>query len=201
MSRTLILATGTDIYVQNDMIRRTVPIKIKKPVKSFENVDIANFLREQRSKYVCDVLIIEKWWRRKHSRSFAVVLDSFADWSRNCLEPVRELSGQEPIQRTLQSMATLMPQKTANQLFLELLLQKFGSVTFTTKKVRVALTPLKPALLQVVMELDVVANSELNARKLGRWLRRHVGERVGVPVYELTLKKSSSPVQFFFRKI
>ena len=202
VSRTLILATGTDVYAQNDMIRRTLPIKIKKPVKSFENVDIAIFLREQRSKYVCDVLIIEKWWRRKHSQSFvSVVLDSFADWSRNCLEPVRELSGQEPIQRTLQNMATLMPQKTANQLFLELLLQEFGSVVFTTKKVSATLMPLKPEVLQVVTELDVVANSELNARKLGRWLRRHAGERVGVPVHELTKKENSNPAHFFFRKI
>ena len=92
--------------------------------------------------------------------------------------------------------------KSANQRFLETLLQKFDSNVFTTKKIRMVLTPMPPELLQVAIELHIVTDTELNARKLGWWLRDHVGERVGVPIHELTQDTvASNPAKFFLRKI
>ena len=200
VARTLIIATGTDVTSVDDMIRRTVPICLRKPDAAFKSSDIVEYVRCHRSEYVCDALKLVKWGRQKQLAP-EVSLDSFAEWGRYCLAPVRILSACEPLQRTLQGMATLVHQKSANQIFLEALLKKFDSRVFTTKKTCEAMTPIEPELIRVVAELDIGVDGVLNCRKVGWWLRRHVGERVGVPVYELTQKTASNPAKFFLRKV
>lgn len=201
VARTLIIATGTGVTPYQDMIRRTISIWLRRPDAAFKSSDVVENVRAHRTEYVCDALKIVKWGRQKQLKP-EVSLSSFADWGYYCLAPVKALSACEPLRRTLAAMNTLIPKKSANQFFLETLLQKFGSRVFTTKKVRIALTPMSPELLQIAIEMDVVSTAgALNARKLGWWLRSHVGERIGVSIHELTLKESSSPAKFFFRKI
>lgn len=198
---TLLLVTGTNVLPEEDMIRRTLSIHLRRPDVVFKNTDIVAHVRSRRSAYVCDALKLIKWGRQKQLKP-EIYLGSFDVWTRNCYAPIRTLSGCEPLQRTLQAMNAQIFKKSANQRFLETLLQKFDSNVFTTKKIRMVLTPMPPELLQVAIELHIVTDTELNARKLGWWLRDHVGERVGVPIHELTQDTvASNPAKFFLRKI
>lgn len=201
VARTLIVATGKDVEPCDDMIRRTISIWLRRPDVVFKSSDVVENVRTHRTEHICDALKIVKWGRQKQLKP-KVFLSSFADWGYYCLAPVKVLSACEPLQRTLVAMNTQIPKRSANQRFLEALLQNFDSRVFTTKKIRIAMAPMPPELLQIAIELDIVTTAgALNARKLGWWLRRHVGERVGASVHELALKEASSPAKFFFRKI
>ncbi|MBE5691884.1 MAG: hypothetical protein EGQ34_03165 [Sutterella sp.] len=202
VARTLIVATGTDVVPTKDMIRRTVPIWLRKPETAFKHSDIVECVRARRTEYVCDVLKVVKWGRQKKLLP-KITLSSFADWSRYCLAPVEALSDNEPLHRVLKELSTTIPKKTANQIFLEILLEKFDRGVFTTEKIRCDLTPTEQ-FRQVLIELSLLSeNGELNARKVGRWLCRHVGERVCANTHELTRQEriSNAPANFQFREI
>lgn len=184
-TRALFLSSGNNVGPVQDMSRRCITINLDPgcevpAARSFERPELVRDVMRERGRYVSAAMTIVRAWivadrPKTKCKSFA----GYGDWSDFCRHPLLWLGLVDPTGSVFEAIAEDPDRET-----LDRLLRAWQSVFGTTPAmVREAVKQasecygeheeLREVLLEIVGE-----RGEINRRKLGQWIKRHVGRIV-----------------------
>lgn len=205
LSGVLVMATGTKASPQDDMIRRTLPIRLERTTRNYKCGDILGFVRTNRFLYVADALKIVRWGRTNSVTSKKPFILNFPEWDTFCRAAIRELVGIDPAARMLKNidrLCALEHKKPADLVVLEDLLKRFGSDYFTTNQALQGESQLPSTVTAAFEELGLKSDGKVNPRRFGRWLVAKAGFRLGKDkAWRLEEKTGKASKKFKFVKI
>ena len=181
-TRSLFLSSGNNVDAIKDMARRCITVsldpKVETPAARKFSADPLALLRANRGKYVSQALtVIRAWIVCGEAPLPCKSLASYEQWSRWVRQPLLWLGMPDPVDRLFERLAQDPDRETLGRLQ-HLWKNEFGSSPTMVREVikradQFDRLDLKEILLEVA-EL----RSEINSRKLGRWLARHQGRIV-----------------------
>ncbi len=182
-TRTLFLFSGNNVGPVRDMARRVVTIHLdprcENPVtREFKRPHLEGEVRRDRARYVSAALtIIRAWIVAGSPHTPAKPVASYGKWSDWCRQPLLWLGRPDPVGRLFEQLA-----HDPDAELLHRMLTGWHTAHGTTQMlirdvVRIAEgadTDFAEALRDVADE-----RGQINRRRLGWWLRRHLGRIVG----------------------
>lgn len=184
-TRVLMLSSGNNVDPVRDMTRRCVSIHLAPQcevpaARSFYRPHLIREVLQDRGRYVSAALTIVCAWvtagcPRSECRPFA----GYEEWSNFCRQPLLWLGINDPTESMFQAMEE-DPERDILLRFLDAWMHTFGR---TSALVRDALRKIgtnggNDAELRDVLEEIGGDRGAINARKVGWWMRRHVGRIV-----------------------
>lgn len=185
-TRALFLSSGNNVGPVGDMARRCVTINLDPAcetpaARTFKNPDLLPKLLRDRSQYVSAALtIIRAWIVADRPKAECKALASYGDWSDLCRQPLLWLGMLDPTESIFETMIEDPERETLGRL-LEAWYTCFGS---TPKMVRDAVNMPPGAsgsfqdLRDVMQDIAGDKDYSINRRRLGWWMKRHVGQIV-----------------------
>jgi hypothetical protein len=185
-TRALIMSSGNNVGPVADMARRCVTINLDArdeipATRRFSRPGLMEEVRAARARFVMDALtIVRAWIASGRPMSGAPPLVSYGAWSEWCREPLLWLGCADPIASVFTAMED-DPERQCLRLILAAWHTKFSD---SAVKVRDLIAwaggfdptsgEVKELLVEIAGERDTI-----NRRRLGWWLKHHVGQVVG----------------------
>jgi len=184
-TRVLMLSSGNNVDPVRDMTRRCLSIHLAPQcevpaARSFCRPHLIREVLQERGRYVSAALTLICAWvtagcPKEQCRPFA----GYEEWSSLCRQPLLWLGISDPIESIFQAMEE-DPEREILLRFLEAWMHTFGR---TSAMVRDALRRIenngdKDAELRDVLDEIAGERGVINSRKVGWWMRRHVGRIV-----------------------
>lgn len=193
-TRTLFLSSGNNVGPVQDMTRRCITIDLdpgcEVPAsRTFARPDLVRDVLRERGRYVCAALTIVRAWihaGRPHSPCKA--LAGFGEWSDLCRQPLMWLGLPDPAAAVFEAMNDDPDRETLGRLLQAWYAQLGDRPTMLREALawtgtsREEQTEFREVLYDIAGE-----RGEINRRRLGWWLKRHVGR----PVNGLRLAKAA----------
>ena len=180
-TRVLFLSSGNNVEPVRDMTRRVVTIKLdpqcETPATREFNKNPVDDVHKNRGEFISAALIIVRSWIVA-GRPLAEIkpLNSYADWSELCRQPLLWLGLDDPAQCVFEIMAH-DPDREDLAAFLEVWESRYSTRSTSIKNIVedcILWTDLKEVLPALAFERD----GTINKRKLGWWIKRHSGRVV-----------------------
>jgi putative DNA primase/helicase len=181
---TTFVATGNNIAVQGDMLRRVLSCRMdarcEKPFERTFDFDCEEEAAERRADLVCAGLTILRAYAVSGQSVALTPFGSFEEWSRRVREALVWLGCADP-HLTQESVMTSDTEDEASATLLVELHKQYAAASFRVKD----------AVAKATTETDHLRNDDLktaleaalpkgiNSRSLGWWLRRHLDRVVG----------------------
>lgn len=185
-TRTLFLSSGNNVGPIGDMTRRCVTINLDPgcelpAARAFKRADLIGEVRRERNKYVAAALtVVRAWIAADRPRTEAKPLVSFMEWTELCCQPLMWLGLPDPAKSVFDGMAS-----DPDQLLLGQFLQGWNDLfADKAKHVRDVVAHVRSGCpggqdFEDVL-LDVTGgHGQVDTRKLGKWMARHEGRKVG----------------------
>lgn len=185
-TRAMILSSGNNVGAVADMPRRCVTINLDAKeelpaTRRFTRPDLLDDLRRDRSQYVrAAITIVKAWMHAGSPRADVLPLGSFGAWSDRCRQSLLWLGLQDPAQSVFTAMEQ-DPDRERLRLLLDAWTDKFAAAPVRVRDLITWARGLEPECGEI-KELLVEAAGErdtINNRRLGWWLKRHVGQVAG----------------------
>ncbi len=179
-TRCLFLSSGNNVSPVGDMVRRVVQISLspqsEQPAnRKYQRPKLVSEVRENRQRYVSAALTIVLAYRNAKSPDVGCKpLNGYEDWSRLCRQPLIWLGLSDPATSTL-ALMNENPGRALLGQFISLVSAKFGHKPFTVKAL---VETAKPELVELIEEIACDDRDRISKRKLGWWLKKHIGQIV-----------------------
>ena len=180
-TKILLLSSGNNIDPTADMTRRVITInldpKIEIPaLRRFSSPNLLDKVREERHRYISDVLtIVLAWIQSGKPRANVPSIGSFNQWSDFCRQPLLWLGLEDPVQSMVHAIK-YDPQRLAEGRLISWLRLQFGNNTFRTKDIVEVAEAQNAELREALVDLDLMKDGVANSKSIGRWLSRKEGE-------------------------
>jgi hypothetical protein len=182
-SRVLILSSGNNVGPVADMARRCVTINLDAKdempaTRRFTRPDLLDDVRATRAHHVMDALtIVRGWIGAGRPRSGAAPLGSYGEWSQWCREPLLWLGCSDPVASVFTAMEE-DPERQRLQLLMTAWETKFRGGVVRVRDLIHWAGGLDPECAEVKELLVEIAGERetINRRRLGWWLKHHVGQ-------------------------
>lgn len=180
-TRALFLSSGNNVEPVRDMTRRVVTIKLdpqcETPATREFNKNPVAEVHSKRGEFISAALtIVRAWIVAGRPKTEVKALNSYAEWSELCRQPLLWLELADPAASVFETMAH-DPDREELAAFLEVWEQRYGKYATAIKRV-VADCVLWADLKEVLPDLAIERDGTINKRKLGWWLKRHSGRVV-----------------------
>lgn len=180
-TRALFLSSGNNVEPVRDMTRRVVTIKLdpqcETPATREFNKNPVAEVHSKRGEFISAALtIVRAWLVAGRPKTEVKALNSYAEWSELCRQPLLWLDLADPAASVFETMAH-DPDREELAAFLEVWEQRYGKYATAIKRV-VADCALWADLKEVLPDLAIERDGTINKRKLGWWLKRHSGRVV-----------------------
>lgn len=184
-TRVLMLSSGNNVDPVRDMTRRCLSIHLAPQcevpaARSFCRPHLIREVLQERGRYVTAALTLICAWvaagcPKAKCRSFA----GYEEWSSFCRQPLLWLGISDPTDSIFDAM-TEDPERDLLLRFLDAWMRTFGKTSAMVRDAlrRVTADSDKDADLRDVMEEIGGERGAINSRKVGWWMRRHVGRIV-----------------------
>lgn len=184
-TRTFFMSSGNNVGPVQDMARRCVSIRLDPPyeipaARTFFRPDLVEEVRRYRGRYVSAALtLVRAWIVAGRPKVDCRALAGFEEWSDLCRQPLLWLGRADPAESVFESIAD----DPDRELLGRMLRGWFAAFGKTAAMVRDAVRTVDSrnhggAELREAMSDIAEERGEINRRKLGWWLRRHVGRIV-----------------------
>jgi len=185
-TRTLILSSGNNVGPVRDMTRRCLSIHLapqcENPAcRSFTRPHLVRDLLKDRGRFVSAALTLVRAWVVAGSPMAPCrALAGYGAWSDFCRQPLLWLGMDDPIEGLLEVMAE-DPERATLISFMDAWMGAFGKTGAMVRDAvnRVAAGGQREAELQDVLEEIANDRGSVNPRKLGWWIKKHVGHIAG----------------------
>ena len=184
-TRVLFLSSGNNVGPVKDMTRRCITIRLKPgcetpAARNFKRPDLVREVLQDRGRYVSAALtIVRAWISAGRPLTACRALAGFADWSELCRQPLLWFGCPDPAVSVFEAMADDPDRETLGRL-LRVWQATFGKgpgmVRDAVKLVEGS--PQEHQVLGEVMRDIAEERGQINRRKLGWWIKRHVGQIV-----------------------
>lgn len=183
-TRTLFLSSGNNVDAVRDMARRTITIvldpQVENPASRHFAGDPMVVLRQRREAFVAHALTIVRAWLAAGSPQRDVPpMNSFEQWSLWVRQPLMWLGLPDPALRSFEQQA-LDPERELLGRCLQAWRGVFGSTPSMIREAvaTISMSGTAAKELQEVMKEIAEERSEINRRRLGKWISRHQGRIV-----------------------
>ena len=184
-TRALFLSSGNNVGPVKDMTRRCVTIHLDPgcevpAARSFERPELVREVLRERGRYVSAALtIVRAWVVAGRPKSGCKPLAGYGDWSDLCRQPLLWLGLADPTESVFEAMADDPDRETLARL-LEAWQSVFGKTPAMVREAVKQATIFYDEHVDLREVLHDIADErgEINRRKLGWWIRRHVGRIV-----------------------
>ena len=184
-TRALFLSSGNNVGPVQDMTRRCITIHLDPgcevpAARSFTRPDLVRNVLRQRGRYVSAALtIVRAWIVAGRPSTECQTLAGFGEWTDLCRQPLLWLGMADPTESVFMTMAEDPDRETLGRM-LTAWQAVFGK---TAAMVRDAVQRANAfneehAELREVLHDIADERGEINRRKLGWWIKRHVGRIV-----------------------
>jgi len=184
-TRVLFLSSGNNVGPVQDMTRRCLTIRLNPgcetpATRSFKRPELVREVLYERGRYVSAALtIVRAWLAAGMPKTNCKSLAGYADWSDLCRQPPLWLGCPDPAVSVFEAMSEDPDRETLGRL-LRAWQAAFGRVPGMVREA-VKLVETSRGEYQELGELlrDIAEErGQINRRKLGWWIRRHVGQIV-----------------------
>ena len=176
------LATGNNITVQGDLVRRTVVCRLDSQTEQPEyrkfDFNPIEWITKDRGKYIADALIIARAYLMSGETVQRSPLGSFEGWSKFVREPLIWLGEPDPV-LSQEAVREEDPEISAATELLSRLEQHFGNDRMTTAGIIARAKEQKPSgeeryptFRAILVEHASNAKGEIDATSLGKYLKR-----------------------------
>lgn len=182
-TRTLFLSSGNNVTPIKDMARRCITINLNPDVeipveRVFNRPNLITEVLQERGLYVSAALtIIRAWIVFGRPMAECKSLAGFWDWSELCRQPLLWLGLADPV---MSIFATIQEDPDREQLgrFLIAWHAAFGNTpTMVRDVIKKAAFSANENLMEILF--DIAGESgRVNSRRLGRWIKQHLGQIV-----------------------
>jgi hypothetical protein len=183
-TRALFLSSGNNVGPVQDMTRRCITIHLSPQcevpaARSFKRPDLVRELLRERGRYVSAALtIVRAWIVAGKPMTECKSLAGYEDWSDLCRQPLLWLGLADPTESVFQAIVEDPDRKTLDRLLTEWQ-SAFGRGAARVRDA-VGLSAFGGDYAELREVLHDIADErgEINRRRLGRWIKRHVGRIV-----------------------
>ena len=184
-TRVLFLSSGNNVGPVKDMTRRCITIRLKPncetpAARNFKRPELVREVLQERGRYVSAALtIVRAWIAAGRPRTACRALAGYTDWSDLCRQPLLWLGCPDPAVSVFEAMSEDPDRETLGRL-LRAWQAAFGRVPGMVREA-VKLVETSRSEHQELGEVlrDIAEErGQINRRKLGWWIRRHVGQIV-----------------------
>jgi hypothetical protein len=183
-TRVLFLSSGNNVEPVKDMTRRTITISLdpacEMPAAREFNKRPVTEVRANRGHYVSLVLIIVRAWHcAGRPQTACKPIASYADWSDYCRQSLLWLGLQDPAACIFDAMNNDPDRELLGE-FLDVWFSTFGKIPTQVKDVikEVKKDFANEIFLELMVDIAGERDGNLNAKRLGRWIKRHAGRVV-----------------------
>jgi hypothetical protein len=183
-TRTLFLSSGNNVGPIKDMTRRCVTIRLDPgceipAARMFQRPELVREVLSDRERYVSAALtIIRAWIFAGRPKTECKPLVGYSDWSELCRQPLLWLGLVDPADSIFEAIAEDPDRETLDR-FLRSWQSAFGErPAMVRDAVRLSAFGEEYVELREVMRDIADERGEINRRRLGWWIRRHVGRIV-----------------------
>lgn len=184
-TRTLFLSSGNNVGPVQDMARRCITIRLSPQcevpaARSFNRPDLVREVLHERGHYVSAALtLVRAWVAAGRPKTPCRSLASFGDWSDLCRQPLLWLGCADPTASVFEAMAE-DPDRESLARLLGAWFAVYGKVPARVRDAVNQSSTLNETHVELREVLHDIAGErgEVNRRKLGWWIRRHVGRIV-----------------------
>ncbi|MFC1680945.1 hypothetical protein ACFL1S_04015 [Pseudomonadota bacterium] len=184
-TRALFLSSGNNVGPVQDMSRRCITICLDPAcevpaARSFQRPDLVRDVLHERARYVSAALtIVRAWISAGKPKTTCKPLGGYSDWSDLCRQPLLWLGLADPTKSVFEAIVEDPDRELLGRLLTA------WSVVFgnAPAMVREAVNPPPMPLNEHVELLEVLKDiaderGEINRRRLGWWIKRHIGRIV-----------------------
>jgi hypothetical protein len=184
-TRVLFLSSGNNVGPVKDMTRRCITIQLKPncetpAARNFKRPELVREVLKERGRYVSAALTIMRGWiAADRPQSACRALAGYTDWSNLCRQPLLWLGCPDPAMSVFEAMSDDPDRETLGRL-LRAWQAAFGRLPGMVREA-VKLVETGRSEHQELGELlrDIAEErGQINRRKLGWWIRHHVGQIV-----------------------
>lgn len=184
-TRVLMLSSGNNVDPVRDMVRRCISIHLAPQceipaARSFHRPHLIREVLQDRGRYVSAALtLICAWVAAGRPKEECRPLGSYEEWSSFCRQPLLWLGINDPADSIFEAMME-DPERDILLRFLDAWMHTFGKTSAMVRDAvrRIATNGDKDTDLRDVMEEIAGERGVINSRKVGWWMRRHVGRIV-----------------------
>lgn len=184
-TRVLFLSSGNHVGPVKDMTRRCITIRLKPncetpAARNFKRPELVREVLQERGRYVSAALtIVRAWIAADRPRTGCRALAGYTEWSDLCRQPLLWLGCPDPAVSVFKAMLDDPDRETLGRL-LRAWQAAFdrmpGMVRDAVKLVETSRSK-HQELFEVLRDI-AEERSQINRRKLGWWIKRHVGQIV-----------------------
>jgi hypothetical protein len=184
-TRTLFLSSGNNVGPVQDMTRRCISIRLDPgcetpAARSFTRPDLVHDVLRERGRYVSAALtIVRAWIVGGRPKTTCKSLAGYGDWSDLCRQPLLWLNCADPTISVFEAMSEDPDRETLGRL-LTAWQSVFGKTPAMVRDAVKQASVFHDEYVELREVLRDIADErgEINRRKLGWWIRRHVGRIV-----------------------
>jgi hypothetical protein len=184
-TRVLFLSSGNNVAPVKDMTRRCITIRLKPDcetpaARNFKRPDLVREVLQERGRYVSAALtIVRAWIAASRPQTACKALAGYTDWSDLCRQPLLWLGCPDPTVSVFEAISEDPDRETLGRL-LRAWQASFGRrpgmVREAVKLVETGRSEHRE--LGEVLRDIAEERGQINRRKLGWWIKRHVGQIV-----------------------
>lgn len=184
-TRCLLLSSGNNVGPVGDMTRRCVTINLSPQcenpaLRTFKRPTLLQDVQENRPKYISAVLtMVKAWINAGKPITPCHTVASFGDWNELCRQPLLWLGLPDPAQAITEAISE-DPEREEIDRFLTAWHARFYSAPTRVRDAVALCSPytrgnddLKECINSIALD-----RGEINTRRLGKWMKRHVGQIV-----------------------
>ncbi|MEN6543676.1 hypothetical protein [Parvibaculum sp.] len=184
-TRTMLLSSGNNVGPIQDMARRCVTITLDPAceapaMRSFKRPDLVQYVLRKRGHFVSLAFtIILAWIRAGRPMSAQRPLAGFSEWSDLCRQPIAWLTGEDPASSIFEGL-NQDPDRELLDRLLTSWHEEFGSRPARVREAVAAAQAYGDTNVELREVIHEIAGerAEINRKKFGWWLRKHVGRLV-----------------------
>lgn len=181
-TRALFLSSGNNVGPVQDMTRRCIVINLSPAceipaAREFERPNLVQDVLRDRGRYVSAALtIVRAWFAAGRPKSSCRPLASFGSWSDYCRQPLMWLGCADPTASVFEAIAD-DPDREILARFMKAWFDVFATTSAMVRDAVRRATANHDANVDLREVLQDIAGErdEVNRRKLGWWIRRHMG--------------------------
>ena len=184
-TRALFLSSGNNVGPVNDMTRRCITIHLDPAcevpaARSFKRPELVRDVLRERGRYVSAALtIVQAWVVASRPQTACKSIAGYHDWSDLCRQPLLWLGLADATESVFEAMAEDPDRETLDRLLTawQSVFGKTSAMVRDAVKQAAAFHDENVELREVLHDI-ADERGEINRRRLGWWIRRHVGRIV-----------------------
>lgn len=182
-TRTIILSSGNNVAPIKDMTRRCITISLNPEVEipaehEFKRPNLIAELLQERESYVSAALtIIRAWVVAGRPMNECKSLVGFRDWSDLCRQSLLWLGCADPATSIFEAMQEDPDREQLGRLLIAWQTLFGNAPAMIREAVKKSEFPINEELKETLIDI-AGENGDINRRRLGRWIKQHIGQIV-----------------------